>query len=106
MNVGHGNYENEMDDISEDKIKNTIKECLNNGGFILSDHARQRMKERGYSSRDIIYILRNGTLVETALHKGQPRYTFSGTDLDGHPGEIVVEIRESKGKIIIITVKK
>jgi hypothetical protein len=64
------------------------------------------MPERGYSFRDIIYILKNGSLTETAIHKGHPRCTFCGDDLDGHSGEIVIELRENKRKIIIITVKK
>jgi hypothetical protein len=50
--------------------------------------------------------LKTGCLTETAIHKGQNRFTLSGEDLEGHPGAVVIELRSSNEKIILITVKK
>ncbi len=94
-----------MDELSEENIKKVIQEILKDGDVIPSKHAREKMSERTYSFTDVKHILRNGTLTEKTLHKKQYRYTFCGKDLEGHPGEVVVELRENTGKIIIITVK-
>lgn len=95
-----------MEEITEDTLKKIIHNALHKGGFIIPNHASERMSERGYSSRDVIYILKNGCLTETAIHKGQNRYTLSGEDLDGHAGTVVVELRGSNEKVILVTVKK
>ena len=95
--------ETEMDLPIEEEIKRVIQVILNEGNVILSKHARQRMSERGYSFSDIKHILKTGIVTETGSHKD--RHTLCGEDLDGHPGEVVVELRISSKKMIIITAK-
>lgn len=94
-----------MDELPKENITKVINEILKDGDVIFSTHSREKMSERSYSFADVKHILRNGILTETALHKKQYRYTFCGKDLDDHPGEVVIELRENTGKIIIITVK-
>jgi len=87
----------------EEEIKRVIQEILNEGSVIPSKHARQRMSERGYSFSDIKHILKTGRVSESGTQKD--RHTVCGEDLDGHPGEVVVELRRSSKKMIIITAK-
>lgn len=94
-----------MDESTKENITKIINEILNDGDVIFSTHAREKMAERGYSFADVKHILKNGLLKEIAIHKKQNRYTFCGKGLDDHPGEVIIELRENTGKIIIITVK-
>jgi len=94
-----------MAEIPEKNINELIQEILKNGSIIFGDHARERMSERNYTFADVKYILKNGSLKEETIYKGQTRYTFCGNDLDDDPGEVIIELRESTNKIIIITVQ-
>jgi hypothetical protein len=94
-----------MVDFQEENIKKTIKDILENGSIILSDHSKKRMKERSFAFSDIKHILKKGNVTETTVYKGQTRYTMCGEDLEGDLGEVIIEMREGARKLIVITVK-
>lgn len=91
--------------LSGDELKKVIQDIFKSGEMILSRHARERMKERGYSLADIRHIVRNGNLSKTEKNKGQQyNYHIHGEGVDGHPGGAVVAlVKESK--MVIVTVK-
>jgi transcription initiation factor IIE alpha subunit len=93
-----------MHEITEREIKEKIKEILNFVGLILPDHVKKRMKQRNYSVRDIIYILRNADTVKFNK-KGKDNYHCEvfGNDIEGDSCKIVMDIIKNKN-ISLITV--
>lgn len=93
-------------ELTESEVKDLIDYIWSSGGTIIpSRHAKDRMKERGYSIRDVMHIISNGTLVEAAFNDDLEnwKYTFRGEDLDDTQGGVVVSIARHY-KCIIITV--
>ena len=93
-------------ELTESDVKDLIDYNGSSGGTINpSRHAKDRMKERGYSIRDVMHIISNGTLVEAAFNDDLEnwKYTFRGEDLDDTQGGVVVSIARHY-KYIIITV--
>lgn len=94
-------------ELSEPEVKDLINLIWNNsdGIIIISKHAKERMKERGYSFRDIMHIISNGSLIETEFNGSIKnwKYKFEGDDLENTAGGVVVAIN-SQYKCIIITV--
>lgn len=92
-------------ELSEPDVKGLINDIWSNGGTIISGHAKKRMKERGYSFRDIMHIITNGSLTNSEFNSsiGNWKYKFEGEDLDATTGGVVVAIPEHH-KCIIITV--
>ncbi len=83
-------------------IRNIIESDME---IVVSNHARERMYERGYTTQDVLHILLNGKITKQKLHdkSNSWRYTVSGDDLDGDEGSVVTVIL-SKAKFVIITV--
>jgi Domain of unknown function (DUF4258) len=94
-----------MDDLTDKEVSRIIKESLEYGYFILSKHSRIQMSKRNYSVPDIKNILLNGTISKREVAKDHRCYTFKGNDLEGHPGEVVIELNAGARKLVIITVK-
>ena len=75
------------------------------GEIILSRHARERMRERRYTTDDVLHILLTGRLVEKRWDKdpGSWKYKIIGKDIDGEDGGVVTVII-SKTRLVVITV--
>jgi len=51
---------NPSSQISNDEALKIIREIASDGIIIFSNHAKERMMERGYTSHDVEYILAHG----------------------------------------------
>lgn len=73
--------------------------------IIWSSHVKERMKERKYSSDDVMYILSRGDIVSKEFHAETQtwRYNIRGDDLDGNDGGVVTAIIKPTA-IVVITV--
>ncbi|WP_319549331.1 DUF4258 domain-containing protein [Desulfogranum marinum] len=78
---------------------------LDGGRFILTRHAKERMKLRGYTTHDVEYILTHGGIIEKKFNDraGNWSYKIRGDDLEGDEGGVVTAIIQ-KNAILIITV--
>ena len=63
------------------------------------------MQERNYSTTDVRNILKNGKITKREVDDNRRCYTFAGDDLEGHPGEVVIQLMAGARKMVIITVK-
>jgi len=93
-------------ELTEREVKDLFDYIWSSGGTIIpSRHAKERMKERGYSIRDVMHIISNGNLVEAVFNKELEnwKYTFRGEDLEDTKGGVVASIAKHY-KCIIITV--
>ena len=92
--------------LSENKLKDLLAYIQGSGGsVILSKHAKERMQQRGYSLRDIMYIIANGSLADSEFNDAFAnwKYTFKGEDLEGTEGGVVFSVGRHY-QCIIITV--
>ncbi len=89
--------------IAHNIIRNTVQGV--SGKVILSAHAKERMRERGYSPQDIQYILLNGKITNKEFNPKTQNwaYTLRGDDLEGDDGGVVPAII-SEWTSIVITV--
>ncbi len=81
-----------------------VKSILRTGNVIFTDHARKRMKERGFSSQDIEHVLKNGAIFKEAEphpRTGKWNYNIEGETVDGNNLRVTIEIRP--GNVIIIS---
>ena len=94
-----------MDDVFKPdnykKAKARIKALLGTGEIVWLGHVKIRMRQRNFTTQDILNILAYGRIMEHSLPKRHWRYTVSGTTLDGKRGTCAVEIN---GQLIIVTV--
>lgn len=92
-------------ELSKDEVAALVREIVENGILILSRHARERMKERGYSIQDVQFILTHGEVQASSFDKltGNWKYRFYGDDLDGGTGTVIVAIA-LQHKAVVITV--
>lgn len=68
--------------LSSKDASELILEIVENGELVLTPHAKKRMKERGYSMQDVIFILTHGE-VKSAEFDDQAnnwKYKFCGND--------------------------
>lgn len=82
-----------------------IRDIVVSGEVIISKHAKDRMKQRGYSAHDVEYILLNGKVVGKDFKETtrQWAYTVTGDDLEGDSGSVVVVvIRRSAGVVVTV----
>jgi hypothetical protein len=69
----------------------------------LTQHARDRMRERRFTTDDILRVLRHGTVSPNPAWddwRGTWKYRVSYRDLDGEPLSVVVAIED---RITVIT---
>ena len=94
---------NPAEELDNKKAHKIIREIVSDGSLILSNHAKERMKERGYSTHDIGYILLNGKIVKKELNTKTNNwvYTINGNDLDGDDGSVVAAIINRMSSIVI-----
>ncbi len=82
-----------------------IKDIINCGHLIAwSNHAKERMLQRNYTSHDVLHILLNGNITKQEYHEATEswRYTIRGDDLEGDEGGVVTVVI-SKVKLVVIT---
>jgi alanine-alpha-ketoisovalerate/valine-pyruvate aminotransferase len=92
--------------LAEAELKELFRYISSSGGtVILSKHAKERMQERGYSLRDIIHIITNGSLTRSEYNESFANwnYTFKGKDIDGDAGGVVLSV-DTQYNCVIITV--
>lgn len=94
-----------MDNLTEKEVSDIIQETVEYGAVIPSQHAKTQMLKRGYSITDVKYILKTGKITKREIDDNRRCYTFAGDDLEGHPGEVVIQLMASARKMVIITVK-
>ncbi|MDE0716353.1 MAG: DUF4258 domain-containing protein [Rhodospirillaceae bacterium] len=73
----------------------------------LTQHARERMRERGINLPQIQSVLRSGKVVqvEQDIRTGEDKYTVAGRDADERNLEIVAVLQETEtGRVVIVTV--
>ena len=80
-----------------------IREIIVDGNLIISNHAKKRMAERGYTTHDIEHILLHGSITGKELNPNLNNwvYTIKGNDLDGEMGGVVVAIAKFMTSIVI-----
>ena len=93
-------------ELEEPVLLQAVREIASYGNIRLSGHLiNDRMSSRGYSLRDIIYILKRGKLNEKRFDNEHQNwsYTICGEDLDGDPGGVVTTVL-NRNELFIITV--
>ena len=90
------------------KASEEIQRLLQQRGFdaiSFAEHARQRARERHFSTRDVEHVLRTGTVGDPEWNErfGDWTYRVSGTDLDGDDLTVVVALDPEWARITIIT---
>ncbi len=76
-------------------------------GIRLTQHARDRMRDRNIELPQIRTVLKSGSvrLVERDIRTGLDKYRVAGRDADGRNLEVVVNLDETeKGCIVVVTV--
>jgi hypothetical protein len=91
------------DELDNQTAHQIIREIISDGSLILSNHAKEMMKARKYSTHDVEYILLHGTIVKKELKTKTNNwvYTINGNDLDGDDGSVVVTIIRRMSSIVI-----
>ena len=73
----------------------------------LTQHARERMRERGIHLPQVRSVLRSGAVVqvEQDIRTGEDKYRVAGSDADGGKLEVVAILQETEtGRVVIVTV--
>jgi len=98
----HFDPSKKLDDI---QIIEIIRKICQFGEIIYSSHVKQRIIERGYTNRDIIYILKHGRIVKKEFDQDRQnwKYTFQCEGIDGIPGAVVTAILDYR-TILLVTV--
>ncbi|MBI5558427.1 MAG: DUF4258 domain-containing protein [Deltaproteobacteria bacterium] len=94
-----------VQEIDIEKAHSIIREIVASGELIVSKHAKARMRERGYSTQDVEYILIRGKITNKEFKENTQSwaYTIKGDDLEGDEGGVVTVII-SRQACVIITV--
>lgn len=87
------------------KASNLIRNAAGKGNLIYSAHVKLRMRERGFTTHDVLFILQHGELTGKKFKEdhGNWVYTVQGQDLDGDDGRVITAII-SEQTLHIITV--
>lgn len=90
-------------EIENEKAHAIIREIVAGGEIIISNHAKERMKERGYTAQDVEYILLQGEITSKEFKdKTQSwAYKIQGEDLEGDEGGVVTAIINRLACVII-----
>jgi len=97
----HFDPSKKLDDI---QAKQIVREIVRLGDIIYGCHAKERMIERGYTIRDVVYILKNGEIIKKEFNQDCQnwKYTFQSEDLDGISGTAVTAILDHR-TIFLVT---
>jgi len=90
-------------EISDKEAHNLICDIKLRGFVHLSNHAEERMLERGFSMRDVLYILEHGAIVGKEYNENAQnwKYTVEGHGTDGEKGAAVTAIISSSTQVVI-----
>lgn len=74
-------------------------------GVLISytDHALERMAERGISRLDVRHVLKTGFVARVEMNKGEETWNVRGTDLDERDLEIVIVAYDEVIRIKVIS---
>jgi len=89
------------EEIDNEKAHSIIREIVVGGEFIVSNHAKARMLERGYSTHDVAHILIRGKITNKEFKDNTQRDTIKGEDLEGDEGGVVTVIINRQACVII-----
>ena len=79
---------------------------LAKSGVIFSSHVKQRMTERGFQARDVLYVIESGAIYsepEVHLKTGRWIYKVEGKTFDGERLHVFVDIKEKDNCIVVLT---
>jgi hypothetical protein len=79
------------------EVKRLARECLEAGTFVLSDHAADRLRERGLDVQDVMNVLRGGVPQPGEFVEGTWRYPI----LTSRMGVVVAF--EGPSEVVIVT---
>jgi hypothetical protein len=88
-----------MDLYSPEDVSRKVRQIVEEGSVIYTDHCRQRMLDRCVTMQDIEYLLESGVVSEKAEWSAvfqHWKYTIEGTDIDGEELEAVFVIVEEE----------
>ncbi len=93
-----------MESITANELKARIKEILDYGNVIFSNHVNTQMVQRNYSIADVLHILRVGEIINIQ-DQGMEQYKckIHGEDLEGALGTVIAIVIKNY-KIFIVTV--
>ena len=93
------------EDITLEKAGSLVRNAAGRGNLIYSAHVKLRMRERGFSIHDVLFILQHGKLTGKKFKEdhGNWTYTIQGQDLDGYDGRVITAII-SEQTLHVITV--
>ena len=94
---------NSADELEIKDALRIIREIVSDGTLIISNHAKERMRERGYSIHDVEYILLHGDITKKEFNEKTSnwKYTVKGKDLDGDDGGVALAIIRRMSSIVI-----
>jgi len=88
----------------EDDMHQTILDIVESGSIVFTNHAKERMGMRGYTTQDVLKILQDGLVKNvTEEETGRYRCEISGMDINGDPGAVIV-LAIGRSMIVVITV--
>jgi len=92
-------------ELTAHEAKQLIREIVDLGNIIYGKHVNKRIKERNFTIRDVIYILKRGEVVDKEFNEEHQswKYTIKGEDLEGDSGTVITAIIDSQ-RIFLITV--
>ena len=73
-------------------------------GFVhISNHAEERMLEKGFSMRDVLNILEHGAIADKEYNESAKnwKYKIEGQGIDGEEGVAVTAIINSSTQVVI-----
>jgi hypothetical protein len=93
-----------MGDMTAEALESKIREILDHGLLIYTDHVKEKMAERNYDMGDVRHILKNGKIIKFN-QEGNDRYhcEIHGEDLEGCLGGIISIVIKNT-KLVIVTV--
>ncbi|MGP4074092.1 DUF4258 domain-containing protein [Piscibacillus sp. B03] len=79
-----------------------IKKSLMNSNIVLTKHAVERMKKRGYIKRDLALCIMNGKIIEKQSDEKHQRVVIVG--LDSYDNPIACVVQQNAETYHIVTV--
>jgi len=82
-----------------------IKWAVRQGKVVICSHAKDRMLKRNVTITDILYVLKNGKILdapEPDIRTGNSRWRVEGSTIDGEYLKIIVEIEEDGAVVVTV----
>lgn len=89
--------------LSDKDAKELIHDIRMHCGTKFSLHAEERIEERGFTSRDVLYILSHGVIINSEYNAKAAnwKYMLEGHGIDGEEGIVITAIISSSTQMII-----